>query len=377
MDFQFTDEQAMLRDSLARYFDDTYGFAARQAMVRSAEGWRPDVWRGLAEDLGVLGASFATDVGGLGGGAVENLVVMEEIGRALVTEPYLETVVLGGALLTRSSVPQAREWIERIIAGAVRFAFAQLEPSTRYELAHVTTRAEQGGGRWRINGIKDAVRGAPFATHLIVTARVSGAARDRAGIGTFLVTRESAGVSLHAYPTVDGTRAADVHFSGAEAVPLGSPGDDYPALEVAVDAATAALCAEGVGVMRRLLADTVEYTKQRRQFDAPIAANQVLQHRMVDMWMAVEQAVSMTYLATMSLERAAAERARAVSAAKVFIARSARFVGQSAIQLHGGMGMTNELPVSHYFKRATTIESQFGAADHHAARLEQSDAARS
>jgi alkylation response protein AidB-like acyl-CoA dehydrogenase len=285
--------------------------------------------------------------------------------------------VIGGALLTRSPVAHAREWIERVITGDVRFAFAQLEASSRYELAHVTTRAEQAGGRWRIDGLKDAVRGAPFATHLVVTARVAGSPRDRSGIGAFLVAREAAGVSLHAYPTVDGTRAADVRLEGAEAVPLGSPGDDYPALDAAVDAGIAALCAEGVGVMRRLLADTVEYTKQRRQFDAPIASNQVLQHRMVDMWMAVEQAVSMTCLATMSLERTPAERAHAVSAAKVFVARAVRFVGQSAIQLHGGMGMTNELPVSHYFKRATTIESQFGPSDHHAARLEQGEDARS
>ncbi len=375
MDFQFTPEQDMLRESLARYFADQYGFAQRQATIRSAEGWRPDVWCGLAEELGVLGASFDVADGGLGGGAVENLVVMEEVGRALVIEPYLETVVVGGGLLRRWNSPRAREWIERIIAGDVCFAFAQIEPASRFELAHVTTRAAQSGGGWCLHGLKDGVRGAPFATHLLVTARTSGGPRDRAGIGTFLVARESPGVAVRSYPTVDGSRAGDVRFDAAAAEPIGDPADAYAALEAAVDEGIAALCAEGVGVMRRLLSDTVEYTRQRRQFDAPIAANQVLQHRMVDMYMAVEQAVSMTYLATLSLGRPAAARARAVAAAKIFIAKVARFVGQSAIQLHGGIGMTNELAVSHYFKRASMIESQFGPADHHAARLEQHDAA--
>ena len=375
MDFEFTPEQHMLRESLARYFTDNYGFARRQAMLRSAPGWRPDVWRGLAEDLGVLGASFDVQDGGLGGGAVENMVVMEEIGRALVIEPYLETVVVGGALLRRWDSPLARDWIGRVIAGEVRLAFAQLEPGSRFDLPHVATRAERSGSGWCLHGLKDSVRGAPFATHLLVTARAGGGERERAGIGTFVVACDAPGISMREYPTVDGSRTADLRFDGAEAEPIGEPGEGYAVLEAAVDEGIAALCAEGVGVMRRLLADTVEYTKQRRQFDAPIAANQVLQHRMVDMYMAVEQAWSMTCLATLSLARPDAERVRAVAAAKVFLARAARFVGQSAIQLHGGMGMTNELAVSHYFKRATIIESQFGPADYHAARLESQDAA--
>jgi len=207
---------------------------------------------------------------------------------------------------------------------------------------------------------------------LLVTARFSGAVRDHLGIATFLVARDADGVTLHEYPTVDDSRAADVRLDGATAELVGSIDDGWAALEAAVDEATAGLCAEGIGVMRRLLADTVEYTKQRRQFDVPIAANQVLQHRMVDMYIAVEQSVSMTYLAALALALSRSERRRAVSAAKVFVAKSVRFVGQSAVQLHGGMGMTDELAVSHYFKRATMIESQFGSADHHAARFEQS-----
>jgi alkylation response protein AidB-like acyl-CoA dehydrogenase len=370
VDFSFTPEQEMLRDSLARYFADRYSFPRRQAMVRSEQGWAAGTWRGLADELGVLGAGFDPDVGGLGGGAVEHLVVMEEIGRALVIEPYLETAVLGGGLLRRWNSPRAREWIGRIVDGEVRFAFAHLEPPARYDLQHVTTRATRQSDGWVLDGLKDAVRGAPFATHLLVTARTTGADHDRRGVATFLVAADAAGLALRRYATVDGSRAGDVRFTGARAELLASADDGFDALEAAVDEAIAGLCAEAVGVMRRLLADTVEYTKQRRQFDAPIAANQVLQHRMVDMYMRVEQAVSMTYLATLSLSRPPAQRMRAVSAAKVFVADAARFVGQAAVQLHGGMGMTDELAVSHYFKRATMIESQFGSADHHAHRLE-------
>jgi alkylation response protein AidB-like acyl-CoA dehydrogenase len=220
-----------------------------------------------------------------------------------------------------------------------------------------------------VTGVKDAVRHAPAATHLLVTADTGN------GVAPFLVAANAAGLQLGAYPTVDGARAADVHLENVSAERLCTPALGQEFLDAAVDEGIAALCAEAVGVMRRLLADTLEYTKQRRQFDAPIAANQVLQHRMVDMYMALEQAISMTYMATLMLDRPATERRRAVSAAKVQVGKAAKFVGQSAIQLHGGMGMTNELAVSHYFKRATMIESQFGSVDHHAARIEQCDAA--
>jgi alkylation response protein AidB-like acyl-CoA dehydrogenase len=375
MDFNFSDEQSMLRDSVARYLADHYDFSQRQAAIRSAEGWRPRIWRGLAEDLGILGAPFSEELGGLGGGAVETMIVMQEIGKALVIEPYLDTVVIGGGLLRRWSGPRARELIAQIIAGETRFAFAHLEPGSRFDLADVTTVATVQGGGWRLEGLKDAVIAAPFATHLIVTARTRGVRRDRDGVSAFLVARDAPGVSLRAYPTVDGSRAADVRFDGAVGEAIGDPGLGFDALEATVDEGVAALCAEAVGVMGRLLADTVEYSRQRRQFDMPIAANQVLQHRMVDMYIAVEQAVSMSYMATLKLDRPATERIRAVAAAKVQIGRAARFVGQAAIQIHGGMGMTNELAVSHYFKRAAMIETQLGPLDYHAARIEQCDAA--
>ena len=375
MDFDFTAEQEMLRDSVARYFADHYEFGRRQATIRSAAGWHPPFWRGLADDIGVLGAPFSEALGGLGGGAVENMIVMEEIGKALVIEPYLDTVVIGGGLLRRCGTERARELIGGIVAGEVRLAFAHLEPAGRFDLADVATSAVQDGGTWRLSGVKDAVRGAPFATHLLVNARIAGARGDRAGVSVFLVATGAPGLAAREYPTVDGARAADLSFDGVPAELLAPSGQGFDLLDAAVDDGVAALCAEAVGVMRRLLADTVEYTKQRRQFDAPIAANQALQHRMVDMYMALEQSISMTYMATLKLDRPSLERNRAVSAAKVQVGKAAKFVGQSAIQLHGGMGMTNELAVSHYFKRATMIESQLGSVDHHAARIEQCDAA--
>ena len=375
MDFNFTTEQEMLRDSVARYCGDHYSFPQRQAVLRSEAGWRPGFWRGLADDVGILGAPIDEAMGGLGGGAIETMIVMEEFGKALVIEPYLDTVVIGGGLLRRCATARAAELIGGIIAGDVRLAFAHLEPSSRFDLANVTTSAVQDGGTWRLSGLKDAVRGAPFATHVLVNARLSGTGGDRAGVSAFLVATGAPGLSSREYPTVDGSRAADLLFANVAAELLGPAGQGFDLLEAAVDEGVVAICAEGVGVMRRLLADTVEYTKQRKQFDAPIAANQALQHRMVDMYMALEQSISMTYMATLKLDRPAVERKRAVSAAKVQVGKAAKFVGQSAIQLHGGMGMTNELAVSHYFKRATMIESELGSIDHHAARIEQCDAA--
>jgi len=365
MDFDFTPEQEMLRDSLARYLADTYGFARRQQMLASGPGWRPDVWHGLATELGIIGAPFAAGQGGLGGGAMENMIVREELGRARVS----------GGLLRRWQSSRAQEWIGRIVGGELRLGLALLEPATRFDPSHVTVRADRRGDGWHLRGLKTAVRGVPFATHLLVTARSAGEPRGHGGIGTFLVDRDAPGVSVREYPTVDGSRSGDVQLEWAAAEPVGDPGGGYADLEAALDEGVAGLCAEAVGVMRRLLSDTVDYTKQRRQFGAPIAANQALQHRMVDMYMALEQAVSMSCVASLGLALPDAERVRAVAAAKVYVGKALRFVGQSAIQLHGGIGMTNELAVSHYFKRATVIESQLGSADYHAARLEQRDSA--
>jgi hypothetical protein len=372
MDFSFTEEQSMLRDSVASYLADHYDFDMRRAAVKSAAGWRPEVWRAFAQDLGILGAAFPEDMGGLGGGATEVMVVMEEFGKALVVEPYLASVVIAGGFLKHAPAAAAAELIGKIIAGEATFAFAWAEPQGRYALSDLKTTARKDGGDFILNGMKAVVIGAPWASHLIVTARTGGGQRDTGGVSVFVLGKDAAGVALREYPTVDERRAAEVLFENVR-VPgsalIGSEGEGLPIIEQVVDEAIAATCAEACGVLRRLHEGTVEYTKQRRQFGAPIASFQALQHRMVDMFINVEQAVSMTYMAHIKLTDSA-ERAKAVSAAKVQIGRACRFVGQNAIQLHGGMGMTDEMAIGHYFKRATMIEGEFGSTDHHLARYE-------
>ena len=372
MDFSFTEEQSMLRDTVASYLADHYDFDKRRAAVSKEPGWRPEVWKAFAEELGILGAPFSEDLGGLGGGPIDNMIVMEEFGKALVVEPYLGTVVIGGGFLKHSGHAGAADLIGGIIEGKNLFAFAQAEPQSRYNLASVATTAKKDGAGWILNGHKAVVMGAPFATHLFVTARTSGAERDAGGISVFLVDKAAKGVTTRDYPTVDGNRASEVYLEnvsvGADAL-IGTADNGLPLVEKVVDEAIAAICAEACGVLSKLHTGTVEYTKQRKQFGAPISSFQVLQHRMVDMFINVEQAISMTYMANIKVTDDA-ERAKAASAAKVQIGKACRFVGQNAIQLHGGMGMTDEMAIGHYFKRATMIESAFGSVDHHLARYE-------
>ena len=371
MDFNFTDEQTMVRDSIARYLADTYDFETRMKTVNGEAGWNPAVWQAFAEELGILGASFAEEHGGLGGGAVDNMVIMEEIGKALVIEPYLSTVVIGGGFLKATSGAVAATLIPEIIAGRVVIAFAYAEPQGRYNLADLRTTARRDGADYILNGHKAVVRDAPFATHLIVTARTGGSQREREGVSVFLIPADTAGITRRDYPTVDGGRASEVYFENVRVTAdqlLGDEGGALSLVEQVVDEAIAAVCAEAAGVTRRLHEGTLDYARQRKQFGRPIADFQVLQHRMVDMFMEVEQAVSMTLMATLRLRDV--DRAKHVSAAKNKIARGARFVGQSAVQIHGGIGISNELAIGHYFKRATMIESQFGDADYHLARYE-------
>ena len=373
MDFSFTEEQTLLRDTVAAWLADTYDFEKRRAAIASPAGWRPELWKALAQDLGVLGATFPEDQGGLGGGATEVMVVQEELGKALVVEPYLGTVVIGGGFLKRAGTPAAADLIGKIIDGEARFAFAWAEPQARYCLHDLAVTARKDGAGWVLNGAKAVVVGAPFATHLVVTARTGGDRRDLGGGSVFVVAKDAKGIVTRDYPTVDGGRASEVIFEnvavGPEAL-IGPEGEALPMVEAVVDEAVAATCAEACGVLRKLHEGTLDYTKQRKQFGAPIASFQVLQHRMVDMFINVEQAVSMTYMAHIKLDEPAAERAKAVSAAKVQIGRACKFVGQNAIQLHGGMGMTDEMAIGHYFKRATLIEGVFGSTDHHLARYE-------
>ncbi|MGZ3377355.1 MAG: acyl-CoA dehydrogenase family protein [Phenylobacterium sp.] len=372
MDFSFTDEQSMLRDTVASYLADHYSFDQRRAMLAKEPGWSPAIWKAFAEELGILGAPFPEELGGLGGGPIENMIVMQEMGRSLVVEPYLGTVVIGGGFLKHSGHAGAEALIGQIIAGETIFAFAYAEPQGRYNLADLKTTAKKDGAGWVLNGAKAVVIGGPYATHFIVTARTGGGQRDQDGVSVFIVEKAALGVSTRDYPTVDGFRASEVTFEnvklGADAL-VGPEGQAMPLIEKVVDEAVVATCGEACGVLAKLHEGTLDYTKQRRQFGQPISAFQVLQHRMVDMFIQVEQAVSMTYMATIKLSDEK-ERAKAAAAAKVQIGKACRFVGQNAIQLHGGMGMTDEMAIGHYFKRATMIETAFGSTDHFLARYE-------
>jgi alkylation response protein AidB-like acyl-CoA dehydrogenase len=374
MDFSYTETQTMLRDTLARYLSDRYDHETRMRIARSDAGWSPDTWKAFAEELGILGAPFAEEHGGLGGGALENMIVMEELGTRLVVEPYLSTVVIGGGVLRAAGGDKAGDLIGSIIGGQAVIAFALAEPQGRYDWTDVRTSARRDGDGYVLNGHKAVVRDAPFATHLLVTARTGGDQRGREGVSLFLIEKGTKGVATRDYPTIDGGRASEIYFENAT-VPadalIGAEGGALPLVERIVDEATVALCAEACGVIRQIHLQTMDYAKQRKQFGRAIADFQVLQHRMVDMFMEVEQAVSMTLMATLKLDESDTERMKAVSAAKARVGKACNFVGQSAIQIHGGMGMTDELAVGHYFKRATMIESQLGSVDHHLARYER------
>ncbi|MDG2522994.1 acyl-CoA dehydrogenase family protein [Caulobacter segnis] len=374
MDFNFSEEQSMLRDTIASYLQDKYDFETRRKIVSSESGWRADYWKAFAEELGILGAPFSEELGGLGGGALDNMIVMEEFGKALVIEPYLGTVVIGGGFLKHSGHASAADHIASIVAGEMVVAFAYAEPQGRYTWSDLKTTATKDGSGWVLNGHKAVVVGAPFASHLIVTARTGGSQREASGVSVFLVDKHAKGVTTRDYPTVDGGRASEVYFENvsipADAL-IGAEGAGLPLVEKVLDEATAAVCAEGVGVMRKLHEGTLDYAKQRKQFGTAISNFQVLQHRMVDMFIELEQSVSMTYMATLKLDESDAERAKAVSSAKVRIGRALKFCGQNAIQIHGGMGMTDELAIGHYFKRGTIIEGLFGSVDHHLTRYER------
>ncbi|MGB5092010.1 MAG: acyl-CoA dehydrogenase family protein [Parvibaculum sp.] len=374
MDFSFTEEQTLLRNTVQSLLADKYDFDTRRKIVKSAEGWRPDYWAQFAE-LGLLAAPFPEELGGLGGGAIETMIVMEEFGRHLVVEPFVETVVIAGGFLREGgSAAQQEELIPGIIGGETVWAFAYAEPQGRYNLADLVTTAKKDGAGYVLNGFKCVVIAAPWAQKLIVTARTSGGQRDRDGVSVFIVDKSAPGVSTRDYPTVDGRRASEITFEnvklGADAL-IGAEGKGLPLVEKVTDQAIAALCAEAIGGMKELNAATVEYCKTRKQFGVAIGKFQVLQHRMVDMFMAYEQSVSMTYMVNLKLTEGETERAKAAAGAKVQIGKAGRFIGQQAVQLHGGMGMTDELSVGHYFKRLTMIDTQFGNIDHQLKRYSQ------
>lgn len=371
MDFNFTEEQTMIRDSLARLIREKYDFETRHTAINSDLGRDPALWAQFAE-LGLLMAPFSEEDGGLGGDAVDAMVVMEEFGKGLVTEPFIPSVVCGGGLLRAAgSAAQKENHLAGIMSGEQIFAFAYAEPRGRYNLADLETTAKADGGGYVLNGHKAVVIGAPWATHLAVTARTSGGQRDAGGVSVFIVPKDADGVTTRDYPTVDGRRASEVYFENVS-VPaenlIGEADNGLPLVERVADEAVAALCAEACGVMGVAHTMTVDYSRQRKQFGTPIGKFQVLQHRMVDMFMEHQQAISMTYMATLKLDEDAATRKMAASAAKVKIGQGGRFVGQEAVQIHGGMGMTEELAVGHYFKRLTMIDSELGNVDHHMKR---------
>ncbi len=378
MDFDLSEEQRLLKESLDRLIGDRYAFEQRKAYAQSPEGWSRELWAQYAE-LGLLGLPFAERYGGSGGGPVETMIAMEAFGRALALEPFLATVVLGGGFLRHGgNAEQCAALIPKIADGSLTIAFAHTERQSRYNLADIATRAARDGAGWVLDGEKGVVLHGDSADRLIVTARTSGGRRDREEVGLFLVDAKAAGVSRRGYPTQDGLRAAEITLVGVRVGPegvLGEAGAALPLVERVVDEAIAALCAEAVGAMAVMHELTVEYLKTRRQFGREIGSFQVLQHRAVDMLVALEQARSMAMFATMmTAEDNAAERRSALSAAKVQIGRSGRLVGQQAIQLHGGIGMTMEYKVGHYFKRVTMIDTLFGDAGHHLRALARAGA---
>ena len=378
MNFDQTEEQQLLADSIRKFLARDYDFERRKKIVASAEGYSEPVWATFAE-MGLTALPFSAEHGGFGGGAVDMMGVMEAMGEGLVVEPYLATVGLAGQLIARAgSAAQKKAILPALLEGKLKLAFAQTERGSRYDLAHVATTAKKAGGGWQLDGEKCVVLGAPCADRLIVSARTSGNVTDAAssptGISLFLVDREAPGVVLKSYRTLDEQRAADVELKGVKAgadALVGAEGGALPVIEEVMDFATALICSEAVGAMKSANDATLEYLKTRKQFGVTIGTFQALQHRMVDMFVTAEQARSMACLAASKADTAesATDRKRAISAAKVRVAEACRHVAQESVQLHGGMGMTEELKVSHTFRRLTMIAQQFGDAEHHLERF--------
>ena len=373
MDFDLSEDQMQLKDSAARLLKQRYGFTARRAIMSTEPGYSREMWAAYAK-LGLLGLPFAHADGGFDGGAAGVMICSELMGEALALEPWLATIVLGGGFLRHAATgAQRATLLPGVIAGRTHLAFAHTEARSRFDLADCETSAMPSGGGWALQGLKKIVLHGATADYLFVTARTSGDRCDPDGISLFLVPAGAEGVRKHGYRTTDGMRAADIGFDhvcvDAQAL-LGSPAEGLTVVERVVDEAIAALAAEAVGAMQGALTLTLEYLRTRKQFGRPIGTFQALQHRCADMMVAIEGARSMAMLAAMvASEDDAGKRASQMRAVKIEIGRAARFVGQQAIQLHGGIGMTDEYAVGHYFKRLTAIDTLFGDADHHLARL--------
>ena len=373
MDFELTDEQRLLRESVDRLLADHYDFAKRRGYLAEPEGWSTALWSRYAEQ-GLLGLPFAEEYGGFGGGPIEIMLVMEAFGRVLALEPYLSTVVLGGtALRLAGSAEQKSAILPQIAEGSMTLAFAHGERQARYDLTDVLTTAKATPHGWLLDGAKSVVLHGDRADRLIVGARLSGERDDPDGIGLFLVDGQANGVARRSYPMRDGTRAAEIALSGVEVGrdnALGEPGNALPIIERVVETGIAATSAEAVGAMEAMHNMTLEYLKTRQQFGKPIGQNQVLQHRSAEMLIALEQGRSMAMLAAMTVDEPdPTERARNIAMAKVGVGQGSRFVAQNAVQLHGGIGMTEEYAIGHYFRRCMVIEHMFGDPAYHLSRL--------
>lgn len=377
MDFDFSDDQEMLRDSVRRWVEKAYTFERRQRIVK-AGGFSKEAWKELAE-LGLLGLQVPEANGGMGFGPLDAMVVMEELGRGLVIEPFAPVCLVATSLLRAADPGIATPWLQGIAEGRQKVVLAHQERAARYRLAHVETTARQEGGAWQLDGEKSVVPIGKEADACIVPARVDvttgdarstagearGAAGETQGIALFLVTKDARGLAWRGYATQDGGSAADVRFDGTPAVELLPAGEAFDALENAIDIGIAALCAEAVGAMDKLVAITVDYMNTRKQFGVPISTFQALRHRVADVKMQLELARSMSYFASLKLNDAAPARRRAIAQAKLQLGQSMRFVGQQCIQLHGGIGVTEEYIASHYFKRLTVMEMTYGDSLHH------------
>ena len=369
MDFSLSEEQQLLKDSVQRFVREEYELNTRRTLVASDIGYSEENWKKMAE-LGWLAIALPEEYGGIGGSPIDTMVLMEEFGRGLVVEPYMSSIVIGGGfLMAGGTKAQKSELLPKLAGGELKLAFAYAERQSRFDLNDVECKAEGSGDKFEITGHKGVVFHAATADKIIVSARTSGDSRDVDGITLFLVNNNSEGLSRRDYPTVDGLRASELEMNKVIGTPLGEIGAGAALMDEVVGQAIAAICAEAVGCMDILQETTNEYLKQRVQFGVPLSKFQVLQHRMVDMFMECEQARSMCYMVNLKLdEEDKPEREKAVSAAKVQIGNSGRYVGQQSVQLHGGMGMTDELHVGHYFKRLTMIDTMFGNKDHHLKR---------
>ena len=373
MDFDLSEDQRLLQDSLTKLLADKYKFEDRKRYLKSATGWSQEMWEAYA-DLGLLGLPFAEEDGGFGAGPVEVMLMAEAMGSAITLEPWLATVVMGGGFIRHgASAAQRAAMVPEIAAGKLKLAFGYTEPQSRHDLHDVATTAKKDGAGWVLEGRKGVVLHGDVADHIIVTARIGGARRDKSGMGVFLVPANAKGVTRRGYPTTDGLRGAEITLDRvslpAEAL-LGDAGNGLALVDRVVDETIAALAGEALGAMDALQKLTLDYLKTRKQFGRPIGTFQSLQHRAAEMMVSLEEARSMAMLAAMmAQEPDALERRRQMSAVKVQIGRSGKFIGQSAIQLHGGIAMTMEYLGGHYFKRLTTIDTMFGDADHHLTQL--------